>query len=116
MPLTTDFEQWVRRDEPLAPHTWFRLGGPAQYFAEPSSVEELQAVVERCRDEGLQVLAARRAFDDFGDRGFGRAFRIGAGMAVAKRDGCGGQPLDHGHDALTRRSRLTGTRSAAASR
>jgi len=38
---------------PLAERTWFKLGGPAQYFAEPTSVEELQSVVARCRDEGL---------------------------------------------------------------
>ncbi|MEX0613025.1 MAG: FAD-binding protein, partial [Pirellulales bacterium] len=45
----------VRENVPLADRTWFKLGGPAQYFAEPSSVEELLAVVERCRDEGLHV-------------------------------------------------------------
>jgi UDP-N-acetylmuramate dehydrogenase len=40
---------------PLADRTWLKVGGPAQYFAEPSSVDEMQALVERCRDEGLQV-------------------------------------------------------------
>ena len=45
----------VREQVPLAERTWFKVGGPAQYFAEPTSVDELQAVVERCRDEGLQV-------------------------------------------------------------
>jgi UDP-N-acetylmuramate dehydrogenase len=40
---------------PLADRTWFKLGGPAQYFAEPSSIDELTAVVKRCRDEGLPV-------------------------------------------------------------
>jgi len=43
----------IRTNEPLAERTWFKLGGPAQYFAEPGSVEELQSVVARCRDEGL---------------------------------------------------------------
>jgi len=45
----------VREQVPLAERTWFKLGGPAQYFAEPSSIDELQAVVERCRDERLPV-------------------------------------------------------------
>jgi UDP-N-acetylmuramate dehydrogenase len=45
----------VQEKVPLADRTWFKVGGPAQYFAEPSSVDELQAVVERCRDESLQV-------------------------------------------------------------
>jgi UDP-N-acetylmuramate dehydrogenase len=40
---------------PLADRTWFKLGGPAQFFAEPTSVDELLAVVKRCRDEGLQL-------------------------------------------------------------
>jgi len=45
----------VQEKVPLADRTWFKGGGPGQYFAEPSSVDELQAVVERCRDESLQV-------------------------------------------------------------
>jgi UDP-N-acetylmuramate dehydrogenase len=45
----------VKENEPLAERTWFKLGGPAQFFAEASSIDELQAVVQRSRDEGLQV-------------------------------------------------------------
>ncbi len=45
----------VKEKVPLAERTWFKLGGAAQYFAEPKSVDELQAVVQRSRDEGLQV-------------------------------------------------------------
>ncbi|HJQ79468.1 MAG TPA: FAD-binding protein, partial [Lacipirellulaceae bacterium] len=45
----------VRESVPLAEHTWFKLGGPAQFFAEPTSVDELLAVVKRCRDEELQL-------------------------------------------------------------
>jgi UDP-N-acetylmuramate dehydrogenase len=40
---------------PLADRTWFKLGGAAQFFAEPTSVDQLQAVVERCRDEDLHA-------------------------------------------------------------
>ena len=46
---------FVREQEPLAERTWFKLGGPAQFFAEPTTVDELLAVVERCRDEGMHV-------------------------------------------------------------
>lgn len=49
------FEKIVRRDEPLAPHTWFGLGGPAQYFAEPNTLDELAALVRRCRDESIPL-------------------------------------------------------------
>jgi UDP-N-acetylmuramate dehydrogenase len=43
----------VQEQVPLAERTWFKLGGAAQYFAEPGSVEELHAVVRRCHNEGL---------------------------------------------------------------
>jgi UDP-N-acetylmuramate dehydrogenase len=54
MPTITGLD-FVREQEPLAERTWFRLGGPAQYFAEPTTIDELLAVVQRCRDEGLAV-------------------------------------------------------------
>jgi UDP-N-acetylmuramate dehydrogenase len=49
------FEKIIRPAEPLAPHTWFHLGGPAEYFAEPGSVEELAALVNRCRAENIGI-------------------------------------------------------------
>lgn len=55
MPIPTGFEHIVRENEPLAPYTWFRLGGAAQFFAEPTSVEELSALVRRAAEEGLSV-------------------------------------------------------------
>ncbi|QDT16374.1 UDP-N-acetylmuramate dehydrogenase [Alienimonas californiensis] len=42
----------VVTDEPLAPKTWLRVGGPAQHFAEPTSREQLQALVARCAETG----------------------------------------------------------------
>ncbi len=53
MSLVKGFEQFVKQSEPLAPHTWFHLGGPAQFFAEPQSIEDLRTLVTRARDEGL---------------------------------------------------------------
>jgi len=50
-----DFGPIVRQDEPLAMHTWFQLGGPAEYFAEPRDPDELVALVGRCRDESTPV-------------------------------------------------------------
>ena len=55
MAFEQGFENRVKPAEPLAPHTWFHLGGPAQFFAEPESVEELQALVRRAREEGLAI-------------------------------------------------------------
>ncbi len=55
MSLAKGFEHFVRRSEPLAPHTWFHLGGPAEYFAEPETVDDLQALVRRAHAEGTPV-------------------------------------------------------------
>ncbi len=53
--LFSGFEKIVREAEPLAPHTWFRLGGPVEFFAEPGTVDELTALVRRCHDAGVQI-------------------------------------------------------------
>lgn len=53
--LGKEFDHIVRRAESLAPFTWFHLGGPAEYFAEPTSVEELAALVQRAKEQGLPV-------------------------------------------------------------
>lgn len=55
MTLVSGFENMVRTAEPLAPHTWFQLGGPAQFFAQPNSQDELAALVRRAREEDLPV-------------------------------------------------------------
>jgi len=53
--LTTGFETIVRTNEPLAMHTWFQLGGPAEYFAEPETPDQLIALIRRCHEEGVEV-------------------------------------------------------------
>jgi UDP-N-acetylmuramate dehydrogenase len=53
MSIITGFEHFIRQDEPLAPLTWLRIGGPAEYFAEPTTVDELVALVRRCREHDV---------------------------------------------------------------
>lgn len=55
MGIFTGFEKIVRPDEPMAMHTWFGLGGPAEYFAEPGDLDELVALVRRGAEEGLPM-------------------------------------------------------------
>lgn len=55
MSITTGFEHFIRQDEPLAPLTWLRIGGQADYFAEPTTVDELVALVRRCREHDVPV-------------------------------------------------------------
>lgn len=50
----------VRTDEPLADHTWFRIGGPAKYFISPESPEQLSEVVRRCRDNDVPMYVIGR--------------------------------------------------------
>src|SRR5579862_3775037 len=47
-------EEIVRENEPLAPHTWYRIGGPARWFLQPRTPEELQQAAQRCTEEGIQ--------------------------------------------------------------
>ena len=55
MSLVKGFEHFVKQAEPLAQHTWFHLGGPAELFAEPETVEDLRTLVRRAREEGTPV-------------------------------------------------------------
>jgi len=50
-----DFSEITVRDEPLAPHTWLKIGGPAQYFIRPRAVEELVEVVRCCHETQTPV-------------------------------------------------------------
>ena len=51
----TGFENVVRQGEPLAMHTWFQLGGPAEYFAEPENPDQLIGLLKRSQAEGVEV-------------------------------------------------------------
>jgi len=47
------FKSQVRQQVPLAMHTWFQLGGPAEFFAEPRIEEELAALLKLCHQESI---------------------------------------------------------------
>src|SRR5438067_611394 len=60
MKLTTanpfaGLEELVSENEPLAPHTWYKIGGPARWFVRPRSQEELQQAAARCVEEGIPI-------------------------------------------------------------
>lgn len=48
-------EHIVREQEPMAPWNWLRLGGVAEYFAEPTSIEELTEILSRTSAEGIPL-------------------------------------------------------------
>lgn len=55
MSLLDNFSDITLRDEPLAPYTWLKIGGPAQYLVSPRSVDELQQVVRCCHSEKIPL-------------------------------------------------------------
>jgi UDP-N-acetylmuramate dehydrogenase len=46
----------INIDEPLAPLTSFRIGGPADLYLEPADADELQSLVRHFHDVGLPML------------------------------------------------------------
>ena len=45
----------VSEAEPLAPHTWLGIGGPARYFCEPVDRGALVRVAGRCRERSIRL-------------------------------------------------------------
>lgn len=97
------FQPICRPDAPLAELTWYRLGGPARWLFEPRSVDELAALVERIRQNGVawrvlgrgaNVLVDDAGFDGAVIRLVGSAFdgasydglrvRVGAGADFSR--------------------------------
>jgi UDP-N-acetylmuramate dehydrogenase len=110
-----DFGDIVKPNEPLAPYTYFKLGGPAELLVQPRSVEELAAVVRRCsekrlplhmlgsgcnilvRDEGVRGVVVRLSAPAFtGITVEGKRVKVGTGAVLsaliseAARHGLGG--------------------------
>jgi UDP-N-acetylmuramate dehydrogenase len=48
-------EAAVTEDAPLAPLTWYKIGGPAKYLVRPRSLEELQEAARRCAENDIRV-------------------------------------------------------------
>jgi UDP-N-acetylmuramate dehydrogenase len=96
-----EFAEITKRNEPLAPYTYLRVGGPADFLIEPRSRDELAAVVRRCfqekvplhviggacnvlvRDEGVRGVLLRLTQPAFTEIHVeGKVVKAGAGAAV----------------------------------
>jgi UDP-N-acetylmuramate dehydrogenase len=55
MNIFSDLDKIVETDYPLANHTWYGLGGPADYFIRPQSIEQLKEVVRRCNENNIRI-------------------------------------------------------------
>ena len=55
MSLADLFPEITRLNEPLAPYTHLKIGGPAEYFLQPRTVEELRAVLAACQSQKVPI-------------------------------------------------------------
>lgn len=55
MSFTEKFADIIKFDEPLAPLTWLKVGGPAQMLVEPQSEEQLVDVLKTAHAEEIPV-------------------------------------------------------------
>jgi UDP-N-acetylmuramate dehydrogenase len=78
----------ARPGEPLANYTSFRIGGPAEWFAEPSTVEELVALLRQASTRGLPVSVLGGGTNTLAaDRGVrGVVVRLGREFRTARAD------------------------------
>ena len=58
-------------NEPMASHTTFRIGGPADYFVLPETVEELAGILKLCKEENVPYFILGNGSNLLvGDKGF----------------------------------------------
>jgi len=66
-------EEIVETDYPLAKRTWYGLGGEADYFVRPKTIEQLRDVVLRCNENEVPIyvmgFASNLLIGDGGIRG-----------------------------------------------
>ncbi|MHC4111876.1 MAG: UDP-N-acetylmuramate dehydrogenase [Planctomycetota bacterium] len=55
MNIFSGLDKIVETNYPLANHTWYGLGGPADYFIRPQSVEQLKDVALRCNENDIRI-------------------------------------------------------------
>jgi len=103
MGIFSGLETIVETNHPLAAHTWYGLGGPADYFIRPATVQQLKEVVQRCRenkihifvmgfgsnllvsDEGLHAAVIKLEADEFEHTNFeDDQIIVGAGVELSK--------------------------------
>ncbi len=87
MKLFDGLETIVKTDVPLAQYTWLNIGGPAKYFVQPRTVDELRQAVLRCRENNVRMYVlgggANLLVDDAGVDGAVIRLRQGTFLDVA---------------------------------
>ena len=94
MNIFRDLEEIVETNYPLARHTWYGLGGPADFFIRPQSIDQLKDVALRCSENQIKVYVL----------GFGSNLLIsdeGLRAAVVKLDSDQFQKVEFDADQVT---------------
>lgn len=55
MDIFSSLEEIVETDYPLARRTWYGLGGSADYFIRPKTLEQLKEVTRRCNENNIPI-------------------------------------------------------------
>lgn len=55
MSLADQFPEITKCDQPLAPFTHLKIGGPAEFLVQPRTLDELNAVLAACRRDKVPV-------------------------------------------------------------
>ncbi|RVT97456.1 UDP-N-acetylmuramate dehydrogenase [Rhodovarius crocodyli] len=80
----------VQRDAPLAPVTWFRVGGPAEVLFRPADADDLVALLAALPDTVPLTAIGAASNLIVRDGGVpGVVVRLGGAFGVIERDGCG---------------------------
>ena len=80
----------IRVREPMSRHTTFRAGGPADYYVEPETRQELAAVLDLCRQWGMPYYILGNGSNLLvGDKGYrGVMVALGKPWAEVEAEGC----------------------------
>ncbi len=55
MSIFSGLEEIVKTKYPLGKSTWYGLGGPADFFIRPKTIEQLQQVIKRCNENNVPI-------------------------------------------------------------
>ena len=55
MSIFSGLDEIVETNYALAEHTWYGLGGPADYFIRPKTLEQLKEAVQRCNENNIPI-------------------------------------------------------------
>lgn len=102
LPVLADFADILKLNEPLAPYTLLKIGGPAEALAQPRNMTELTGLVRRClqkqvplrvlggggnllvKDEGVRGVVLRLSAPAFAEVTVqGKRVRAGCGATLA---------------------------------